>query len=161
MVWCRYPDLRTGHDPFNLGSRFWMCLDSSTTPSFEKLIPTKIQEERSRMSGRIAVLGTCFYANAFHRILTHAACGDAYFTAMIRDGTIRSIKDKPIKYLESEFHSRALVKRDSDKESDRTNLRKRKRSRGNPEHLELQNMTNTRQTTYSPVSEGSFYSVKF
>lgn len=57
MVWCRYPDLRTGHDPFDLRSRFWMCLDSSATPSFEKLIPIKIKEERLRMAGRMTVFG--------------------------------------------------------------------------------------------------------
>ncbi|KAF5120868.1 hypothetical protein E5D57_013204 [Metarhizium anisopliae] len=91
-VWCRYPDLRTGHDPFELGSRFWMCLDSSATPSFEKLIPIKLKEERLRMAGRMTVF----------------ACGDAYFTALMRDGTIKILKDKPVTFLESEYQSRSL-----------------------------------------------------
>ncbi|KAG8422538.1 hypothetical protein J3459_010280, partial [Metarhizium acridum] len=54
----------------------------------------KIQEERSRMPGRITVL----------------ACGDEYFTATIRDGTIKSLKDKPVKFLESEYQSRAVTR---------------------------------------------------
>ena len=63
VVWCLYPDLRLGHDPFNLGSRFWMCLDPSIAPPFENLIPTKIREERSRMPGRMTVFGAyvCLY----------------------------------------------------------------------------------------------------
>ncbi|KID85997.1 hypothetical protein MGU_06914 [Metarhizium guizhouense ARSEF 977] len=144
VVWCRYPDLRTGHDPFDLRSRFWMCLDSSATPSFEKLIPIKIKEERFRMAGRMTVF----------------ACGDAYFTALMRDGTIKILKDKPVKFLESEYQSRSLVRVSSVEGPRRGNPRKRKKLRGHTERLELQNMANNRQTTYSPVSEGSFYSVK-
>lgn len=160
MVWCRYPDLRTGHDPFDLGSRFWMCLDSSATPSFEKLIPIKIKEERLRMAGRMTVFGMQVPELCSFIRLTCTACGDAYFTALMRDGTIKILKDKPVKFLESEYQSRSLVRVSSVEGPRRGNLQKRKKLRGHPEHLELQNMANNRQTTYSPVSEGSFYSVK-
>lgn len=78
----------------------------------------------------------------------------------MRDGTIKILKDKPVTFLESEYQSRSLVRVGSVEGPHHGNLRKRKKLRGNAEHLELQNMANDRQTTYSPVSEESFYSVK-
>ncbi|RKK69818.1 hypothetical protein BFJ69_g12395 [Fusarium oxysporum] len=83
VVWCGYPYPRTGEVPFQPISTFWMCLEPSPQrKAFDDLIISKIGEERKKLQG---------------------PCGNSEFTSRVRDGTIRSIEDMSITFVETEY----------------------------------------------------------
>ncbi|SCO07034.1 uncharacterized protein FFB20_12755 [Fusarium fujikuroi] len=88
VVWCGYPYPRTGKPPFQPISTFWMCLEPSPQrKAFDDLIVSKIGEERKKLQGRMMV----------------STCGNGDFTSRVREGTIRSIEDMSITFVETEY----------------------------------------------------------
>ncbi|KAK5997512.1 hypothetical protein PT974_02875 [Cladobotryum mycophilum] len=91
VVWCGFPQPRTGHAPFK-ESPFWMCMNPTPSRSFDGLIVSKLKEERRRLAGSLAVI----------------ASGDKSFMAMIRNGVVKGIDGKNITFIETEFQPRGI-----------------------------------------------------
>ncbi|KAF4957154.1 hypothetical protein FSARC_11363, partial [Fusarium sarcochroum] len=69
MVWCGYPQLRTGAPPFRINEPFWMCLEpTSDTHWFDSLVVSKIGEARKRGRGGMVTITTMekFKGTIFH-----------------------------------------------------------------------------------------------
>ncbi|KAM5353325.1 hypothetical protein ACJZ2D_016774 [Fusarium nematophilum] len=88
VVWCGYASPITGSAPFKPVANFWKRFDpvSQRTP-FDDLIVSKIKEQRRMLPGRMLV----------------TACGNPDFTSKVRQGTIDSIGDMGITFVETEF----------------------------------------------------------
>lgn len=57
MVWCGYPQPRTGAPPFRIMDTFWMCVDPMAGYSFDSLVRSKIEERRKEGAGSMKVIG--------------------------------------------------------------------------------------------------------
>ncbi|PTB34940.1 hypothetical protein M441DRAFT_154578 [Trichoderma asperellum CBS 433.97] len=86
VAWCGFPKPQSGYLPFK-DDGYWKCIYSVSSQTFDKLLVHKIQEQRLRRPGNLAVI----------------ACGDVPFMANVRNGVIESIDDKNIEYKETEF----------------------------------------------------------
>ncbi|KAF5254330.1 hypothetical protein FOXYS1_14413 [Fusarium oxysporum] len=137
VVWCGYPYPRTGEAPFQPISTFWMCLEPSPQrKAFDELIIGKIGEERKKLQG---------------------PCGNGDFTSRVREGTIRSIEDMSITFVETEYRPAGIETVPINEAFGHELLRerqRRKRTQRTSQDTEMRNLTDR-------VSYASAYSEEF
>ncbi|KAG7425041.1 Ferric/cupric reductase transmembrane component 2 [Fusarium oxysporum f. sp. raphani] len=137
VVWCGYPYPRTGEAPFQPISTFWMCLEPSPQrKAFDELIIGKIGEERKKLQG---------------------PCGNGDFTSRVREGTIRSIEDMSITFVETEYRPAGIETVPINEAFGHELLRereRRKRKQRTSQDTEMRNLTDR-------VSYASAYSEEF
>ncbi|KAL7786274.1 hypothetical protein V8C37DRAFT_392444 [Trichoderma ceciliae] len=94
IVWCGLTRHQAGYAPFK-ESAFWKCLNPKPNRGFDSIIVSKLKEERSRLSGNLAVI----------------VSGDEGFRAMIRTGAVEGIDNKNITFVEAEFQPKSAVQK--------------------------------------------------